>query len=42
MKQDRKRLHEIHRRFAYGLLLGMEARDLRAFVTGEDDEERAR
>lgn len=39
MEQDRKTLHEIHRRFAFGILMRMEADDLRSFVTGEHDEE---
>ncbi len=40
MEQERTRLQEIHRRFAFGILLGMPAEQLRPFVTGEaeDDE----
>jgi len=29
-------LHEIHRRFVFGVLMGMDPDDLRPFVTGFD------
>ncbi len=39
MEQERRRLQEIHRRFAFGILMGLPPEELRPFVTGDDDEE---
>lgn len=40
---ENKRIDELHRRFAFGVLLGMAPEELRPFVTGlEADDRRVR